>query len=193
MQAARGTSLSPSDPELQDQPAPRSNRPRSRCLLLFAAVAAVAYALDVVSKVLAVSFLSGRPPVHVVGDFFTLTLTRNSGAAFSTATSYTAALTAIAIAAAAVVVWVARRVASPVWAVALGLLLAGVAGNLTDRLFREPGPFQGHVVDFLSFPHWPVFNVADACINVAAALIIVQSLRGVRVNGTRTREESPRS
>jgi signal peptidase II len=193
MQAARGTSLSPSDPELQDQPAPRSNRPRSRCLLLFTAVAATAYALDVVSKVLAVSFLSGRAPVHVVGDFFTLTLTRNSGAAFSTATSYTAALTAIAIAAAVVVVWVARRVASPVWAVALGLLLAGVAGNLTDRLFREPGPFQGHVVDFLSFPHWPVFNVADACINVAAALIIIQSLRGVRVNGTRTREESPRS
>jgi signal peptidase II len=156
-------------------------------------VAAVAYALDVVSKVLAVAFLSGRPPVHVVGDFFTLTLTRNSGAAFSTATSYTAALTAIAIVAAAVVIWVARRVASPGWAVALGLLLAGVAGNLTDRLFRQPAPFQGHVVDFLSFPHWPVFNVADACINVAAALIIIQSLRGVRVNGTRTREESPRS
>jgi len=161
--------------------------------MLFAAVAAVAYGLDVATKVLAVALLSDRPPVQVVGDFFTLTLTRNSGAAFSTATSYTAALTAIAIVAAAVVIWVARRVASPGWAVALGLLLAGVSGNLTDRLFREPGPFQGHVVDFLSFPHWPVFNVADACINVAAALIIVQSLRGVRVNGTRTREEPPGS
>jgi signal peptidase II len=193
MQAARGASLSPSDPDLQDQPAPRPHRPRLRCLLLFAAVAAAAYALDVVSKVLAVAFLSDRAPVHVVGDFFTLALTRNSGAAFSTATSYTAALTAIAIVAAVVVVWVARRVASPAWAVALGLLLAGVAGNLTDRLFRQPAPFQGHVVDFLSFPHWPVFNVADACINVAAALIIIQSLRGVRVNGTRTREESSRS
>ncbi|HET7358371.1 MAG TPA: signal peptidase II [Nocardioidaceae bacterium] len=193
MQAARGASLSPSDPDLQDQPAPRPHRPRRRCLLLFAAVAAAAYVLDVVSKVLAVAFLSDRAPVHVVGDFFTLTLTRNSGAAFSTATSYTAALTAIAFVAAVVVVWVARRVASPVWAVALGLLLAGVAGNLTDRLFRQPAPFQGHVVDFLAFPHWPVFNVADACINVAAALIIIQSLRGVRVNGTRTREESSRS
>ena len=193
MQAARGTSLTPSDPDLQDDTPPRRNPPRRRCLLLFAAVAAAAYAVDVVTKVLAVALLSGRPPVHVVGDFFTLTLTRNSGAAFSTATSYTAALTAIAIAAAVVVVWVARRVASPAWAVALGLLLAGVAGNLTDRLFREPGPFQGHVVDFLAFPHWPVFNVADACINVAAALIIIQSLRGVRVNGTRTRGESARS
>jgi len=151
-------------------------------------VAVVAYALDVISKVLAVHFLTGRPPVPVIGGLFTLTLTRNSGAEFSTATSYTAALTVIAIVAAVVVAWLARRVASPGWAVAFGLLLAGVAGNLTDRLFRTPGPFQGHVVDFLSFPHWPVFNVADACINVAAALIIIQSLRGVRVNGTRTRE-----
>jgi signal peptidase II len=158
--------------------------------LLFAAVAALAYALDVVTKVLAVHFLTGRPPVPVIGDFFTLALTRNSGAAFSTATSYTAALTVIALAAGAVVLWVARRLASPGWAVALGLLLAGVAGNLTDRLFREPAPFQGHVVDFLSFPHWPVFNVADACINVAAALIIIQSLRGVRVNGTPSRGQS---
>jgi signal peptidase II len=150
-------------------------------------VAAVAYALDVVSKVLAVAFLSGRPPVHVVGDFFTLTLTRNSGAAFSTATSYTAALTAIAIVAAAVVIWVARRVASPGWAVALGLLLAGVAGNLTDRVFRAPGPMLGHVVDFLRFPNFPVFNVADICINIAAGLIIVQTLRGIRLDGRRER------
>jgi signal peptidase II len=187
MQAARGASLSPSDQQSQAETPPPRKRPRQRYLLLFAGVAALAYALDVVTKVLAVHFLTGRPPVSVVGDFFTLTLTRNSGAAFSTATSYTAALTAIAIVAAVVVVWVARRLGSVGWAVALGLLLAGVAGNLTDRLFREPAPFRGHVVDFLSFPHWPVFNVADACINVAAALIIIQSLRGVRVNGTQSR------
>jgi signal peptidase II len=189
MQAARGASLSPSDQETQgERPAPQ--RPQRRCLLLFGTVAALAYALDVVTKVLAVHYLTGRPPVPVIGDFFTLTLTRNSGAAFSTATSYTAALTAIAFVAAAVVIWVARRLGSPGWAVALGLLLAGVGGNLTDRLFREPSPFQGHVVDFLSFPHWPVFNVADACINVAAALIIILSLRGVRVNGTHTRDSA---
>ncbi len=190
MQAARGTSLRPSDPGTEGESPHSRQRRRRRCLLLFAVVAAVAYTVDVVSKVLAVHFLTGRPPVQVIGDFLTLTLTRNSGAAFSTATSYTAALTCIAIVAAVVVVWVARRLGSVGWAFALGFLLAGVSGNLTDRLFREPAPFQGHVVDFLSFPHWPVFNVADACINVAAALIIIMSLRGVRVDGTRTRDST---
>ena len=83
------------------------------------------------------------------------------------------------------VLWVSRRLGSALWAVALGLLLAGVAGNLTDRLFREPGPMRGHVVDFLRFPHWPIFNVADVCINVAAVLIVVQALRGIGVDGRR--------
>ena len=69
--------------------------------------------------------------------------------------------------------YLSRRLGSVGWAVALGLLLAGVAGNLTDRLFREPGPLRGHVIDFLMLPHWPVFNVADMCINVAAVLIIL--------------------
>ena len=42
---------------------------------------------------------------------------------------------------------------------------------------------RGHVVDFLQLPNWPIFNVADVCINIAAAVIIVQALRGVSVNG----------
>ena len=58
-------------------------------------------------------------------------------------------------------------------------------GNLTDRIFRTPGVLRGHVVDFLMLPHWPIFNVADICINVAAALILVQVVRGIRLDGTR--------
>ena len=78
-----------------------------------------------------------------------------------------------------------RRLAAPGWAIGLGFLLAGVLGNLTDRVFRAPGFLRGHVVDFLQLPHWPVFNVADMCINVAAVVIIVQAVRGVSVDGTR--------
>jgi signal peptidase II len=92
----------------------------------------------------------------------------------------------VAIAAAVAVLWAARRLGSTGWAVALGLLLAGILGNLTDRVFRSPGFLRGHVVDFLQLPHWPIFNVADMCINVAAALIIVQAFRGVTVSGART-------
>ena len=75
----------------------------------------------------------------------------------------------------------------------LGLLLAGVAGNLTDRIFRAPGVGRGHVIDFLMLPNWPVFNIADICINVAAGLILIQAFRGIRINGTRpTDDEHPR-
>jgi signal peptidase II len=84
-----------------------------------------------------------------------------------------------------VVLWLSRRLGSLGWAVALGALLAGIAGNLTDRILREPGAFRGHVIDFLMLPNWPVFNVADICINIGAALILVQAFRGMKVDGSR--------
>ena len=155
-----------------------------RTRLLLGLVFVAAYTLDVLTKVWAVHALSGRADVRVVGDVLKLHLTRNAGAAFSTGTQYTVALTCFAIAAAVVVLWLSRRLGSVVWAVAFGLLLAGIAGNLTDRLLREPGPFRGHVVDFLMLPHWPVFNIADVCINVAAGLILLQAVRGVRLDGS---------
>jgi len=190
MQAARGTSLSDTtDPHPTGNPSSR----RARLTLLFAAVAATAYVIDLVTKLLAVSQLSGRPDVDLVGELLVLHLTRNAGAAFSTGTEYTVALTCVAMVAVLVVIWLSRRVGSVGWAVALGLLLAGVCGNLTDRLFRSPGPMRGHVIDFVMLPHWPVFNVADMCINAAAVLILVQASRGIRINGlpTSDRREEP--
>jgi signal peptidase II len=65
------------------------------------------------------------------------------------------------------------------WAVALGLMLAGAVGNLLDRIFREPGFLQGHVVDFLRLPNWPVFNVADMSLVTAAVMIVGLSLLNV--------------
>jgi signal peptidase II len=152
---------------------------------VFALVALVMYAVDLVTKIVALERLDGRPDVRVVGDLLQLHLTRNAGAAFSTGTQYTVLLSCIAIVALVVVLWLSRRLGSVAWAVAMGFLLAGVAGNLTDRMFREPGPFRGHVIDFLMLPNWPVFNVADICINVAAALILIQAFRGIRMDGTR--------
>jgi signal peptidase II len=153
--------------------------------LLFALVVLAAYAADQVSKLLAVDRLEGQPDVHVVGDVLQLHLTYNPGAAFSTGTGLTPLITSIAVVAALAVLYYARRIGSTTWAVALGLLLAGITGNLTDRLLREPGPMRGHVVDFLQLPNWPIFNVADICINVAAGLIVLQAIRGVSLDGTR--------
>lgn len=179
MQAARGASLNPSDPVDHD-PAGRGLDAR----LVFVAVGVLAYALDLGSKQWALRALADGD-VPVLGDWLKLHLTFNPGAAFSTGTDFTLVFTCLAMVAVVVVLWLSRRVRSAGWAVALGLLLGGVGGNLTDRIVREPEPFHGHVVDFLMLPHWPVFNVADVCINVAAGLIILQTFRGVALDGTR--------
>ena len=179
MQAARGASLNSSDP---DHLPPRTPR-RTRCLLLFGLVGSLAYGADLLTKTLAVARLSDGSRVRLVGDLLTLELVRNPGAAFSTATGHTWLLSLLAIAAACGVLWVARRLGSLAWAATLGFLVAGILGNLTDRVFRSPGFLRGHVVDFLRLPHWPIFNVADMCINVAAVLIVLLVLRGVTVSG----------
>jgi len=185
MQTTSGTSLSGNDADSTSEP---SHSARRR-VGLFAAVALLAYAADVVTKIVAVDVLTGQPPVSVLGEFLQLRLTRNPGAAFSLGTGATLVLSLVSVAVVLVVVWLARRVRSPLWAVALGLLLGGAAGNLTDRVLREPAPgepLQGHVVDFLELPNWPVFNLADSAIVLAAGLIILQSFRGIQINGSRT-------
>jgi signal peptidase II len=194
MQAARGASLTGDDDtqsQTPDQPAPTGGGrpvPGRRHLLVFAAVALAGYALDLGSKQLVLVTLEPHTAVPVLGDWFSLYLTFNSGAAFSLGTNYTFVLSCVAIVATIAVLWTARRVASTGWALALGFLLAGVVGNLTDRIFRDPGPMRGHVVDFQRFPNFPVFNVADICINIAAGLVILQAIRGLRVDGTRDGE-----
>jgi signal peptidase II len=183
MQAARGTSVdgSNSGPTDVGRPALSSGR----AWAVFGGVAAALYTADQVSKRVAVAHLTDRDDVSVVGNVLQLHLTRNPGAAFSLGTGFTVALTCLALVATAVVVVVSRRAADRVWAAALGALLAGIAGNLTDRMLRDPAPFRGHVVDFLQLPHWPIFNVADISINIGVALILLQVFRGVRMDGTR--------
>ena len=158
--------------------------PRKRLRLLFA-IAGVVLILDIVTKVLAVRLLVPGQPVSIIGDTVTWTLVRNSGAAFSMATGYTWVLTLVATGVVIGIVWMGRRLVSPWWALGLGMILGGALGNLVDRFFRSPGPLRGHVVDFLSIGWWPVFNVADICINVAAGLILLQAFRGIRIDGTR--------
>ena len=91
-----------------------------------------------------------------------------------------------------IIVRAARRLTSPGWAVALGLVLGGALGNLIDRFFRAPSPGKGHVVDWISLfaddGHvWPIFNLADSCIVVGGALAVLLSLRGVDFDGCRER------
>ncbi|MCB0933691.1 MAG: signal peptidase II [Mycobacterium sp.] len=151
--------------------------PRRRVRLLVS-VAAIVLALDIVTKVLAVKWLTPGQPVSIIGDTVTWTLVRNSGAAFSMATGYTWVLTLVATAVVAGIVWMGRRLVSPWWAIGLGMILGGALGNLVDRFFRSPGPLRGHVVDFLSIGWWPVFNVADPAVVGGAILLVGLSLLG---------------
>jgi len=155
-------------------------------------VAVLAWALDAGTKRWALDALDDRD-IHVVGDLLVLHLTHNPGAAFSTGTEFTVVLSCLAIVAVCVVLFLSLRLASPLWSVGLGLLLGGVGGNLTDRITRPPGVMRGHVVDWLMLPHWPVFNVADMAIIGAAAVILVQSVRGVTLRGGRAPRDGSES
>ncbi|MGF7123836.1 signal peptidase II [Rhodococcus sp. AG1013] len=157
-----------------------------RRMFLLVAVAVVVFALDLVTKVLAVALIDPRDPVRIIGDTVTLTLIRNPGAAFSMATGMTWLLTLVAVGVVIGVIKIGRTLSSPWWALGLGLVLGGALGNLIDRLFRSPGPLQGHVVDFVSVGWWPVFNVADSSIVCGAILLVALTLFGIEPSGTKT-------
>jgi signal peptidase II len=186
MQDEAGAPLTAADAPIPthdtDTAAPRDRR---GLFLLLATVAVVAYVADQVTKVLALRQLTPGEPVDVVGEFIRLNLIRNAGAAFSIANSATWVLTLIAFGVLVFIIRTARRIGSRGWAWALGLLLGGSLGNLTDRMLREPAPGRGHVVDFIDYFGLFIGNVADIAIVSAAVLIGLLALRGVGVDGKR--------
>ena len=147
-------------------------------------------AADVVSKAIVVARMPGHAPIRLLGGLLTITLTRNGGAAFSIGTSMTIVFTAIALGVVVYILRTARNLRSIGWAITLGLLLGGATGNLLDRIFRAPGLFQGHVVDWIELPHWPVFNLADSSIVCAGVLVVLLALRGIRLDGTKAADEA---
>ncbi|MEU6365627.1 signal peptidase II [Streptomyces sp. NPDC046931] len=158
-------------------------RRRRRMAVLFA-VAALAYVLDLVSKLAVVAKLEHHAPIRIVGDWLRLEAIRNAGAAFGFGQAFTVIFTLIAAAVIVVIARLARKLYSLPWAIALGLLLGGALGNLTDRLFRSPGVFKGAVVDFIAPKGFAVFNLADSAIVCGGILIVLLSFRGLDPDGT---------
>jgi signal peptidase II len=149
-------------------------------------------ALDATSKILVVAHLSARQPTVLLGGLIRLLLTRNPGAAFSFGASYTVLFALIEAAVLVVIVRVSGRLRSWPWAIALGLLLGGAAGNLGDRLFRSPGPLHGYVVDWIKLPYLPAwFNLADSAIVTGAALLALASIKGWRLDGVTSAAAEP--
>ena len=136
------------------------------------------YVLDQWTKQLVLRFVSPDESHIVISNFFHLVNVTNTGAAFGSFRNNNTFFVAIsAVALVVVVVLLVQRRLRDVWRdVSLALLLAGILGNLTDRLLH------GHVIDFLlfdlhvRFAHpWPAFNVADSCISIAVVLFVVHS------------------
>jgi signal peptidase II len=183
MQVKAGAPLIPPPVPSDNTIAPLASRRPLFVALVAAAV--VVYSTDQLTKAWASANLESGQPRQLVGSLLQLNLTRNSGAAFSIATGATWVLTLIASSVVVFILFTARRLGSRGWAIALGLLLGGSLGNLTDRMLRYPGPGRGHVVDFLQLPNFPIFNIGDSAIVSAAVLIALLAVRGINVDGTR--------
>lgn len=159
-----------------------------RALALVGVVAVLVYLADQGAKALVLANLDENEMVPFIGELLQLHLVKNAGAAFSLGSGSTWIFAIIASVVAVALVVFARRIRSLGWAAVFGLLLGGTLGNLNDRLFREPGFGVGHVVDFLQLYAFPaIFNVADVAISAAMVLFIILTIRGVNLDGTRTR------
>jgi signal peptidase II len=146
---------------------------RARALALWLyATGLAAYLLDRVTKEWAERALAGEPPVDVIPGILRFTYTTNSGGAFGFGRSAPWLFAAATIVVSLVILAVSLRLSRLPVAIALGLILGGARGNLTDRAVNGSG-LTGHVVDFIDLRVWPVFNLADTAIVVGAAVLAI--------------------
>ncbi|MFJ6385656.1 signal peptidase II [Kitasatospora sp. NPDC092039] len=148
------------------------------------AVALALLASDFITKQIALTNFSRTDPTETLGGLLKFTLVFNSGGAFSIGEGVTWFFTTVKILVIVLMLVMSPRIRTPLWAVSFGLVIAGAAGNLIDRLFRAPSPLEGRVVDWIQLPHWPVFNLADCGVVCGSALVMWASTRGIRLDGT---------
>lgn len=163
-----------------------------RALVALATVAIAVYSFDQITKYFVVENLPPGEPVQVLGTILQFVFVKNPGAAFSLASGSTWIFSIAASVVTVFIIFFARRIRSLGWAILFGMLLGGTAGNLTDRLFREPSFGLGHVIDFLQVAGFPaVFNIADCFIVASMGLFIILTIRGVNLDGTRAQKSVP--
>lgn len=157
---------------------------------LYLIVALVLIGFDQFTKNLAIASLDIGVNYPVIGEVLTWRLVYNDSAAFSLGFGYTWILAVISSIAALATIWFARRITSMSWQIMTGVFLAGVVGNLIDRLIREPSFGNGHVVDFIRIPfNFPVFNLADIFIVSMAVLTVIRLYRGENLGGVATKKK----
>ncbi|MCW4464426.1 signal peptidase II [Glutamicibacter sp. MNS18] len=158
-----------------------------RFLGLSFGIALVALVLDQASKLYVESNMELGESFPVIPGLLNIHYILNPGAAFSIGENFTIIFTLLQ---AAVVVYVSylliRKVRTLSWAITLGALLGGVAGNLVDRIFRDPGLGFGHVVDMIAVPRFAIFNVADSFIVCSMITVAILLIRNINLDGTKS-------
>ena len=151
--------------------------------LIFWPIAAGGLIADLWTKNAVFNWLSDRfpPEYDVIPGFFSLIMTENPGAAFSLAQGRRTFLVATSIAALIMVLYIfyTTRFKHVLYRIALPFFIAGICGNLYDRLFNH-----GYVRDFIDVYykgwHWPTFNIADSLLCIAVGLIILAGILTTR-------------
>ena len=146
---------------------------------VFVALAAVAIALDQVTKALALARLGNGVRVALPGPLRGLRLVRNPGASLGLGSGSTWVISLIAMAACLLIIVLALRTTSMLWTLVLSLAFSGAAGNLIDRVAYASGFLDGAVVDFLDYG-WSVGNVADVYLTLAGVAVVVLIICNVR-------------
>lgn len=166
-----------------------TQRNRKKNVPLMAAIVLAVAVVDQAAKAIMLAWLEPGQPVAVIGDWFRFHLLFNPGAAFSMGENSTWLFTTIQLAFVVGVAVAAPRVRHRGTAVGLAFIAGGALGNLIDRLFREPGFWFGHVVDFISVGNFAVFNIADSAITVGVVIFVVAMLSDERNQARGKKEE----
>ena len=154
----------------------RSQLPASATAAAYAwlhVIALLLLALDQISKQLIVRSYQVGDSHRVLGPLMSFTRRTNTGGAFGVLSDSTLIITIVSTVVVLTLIIVGPRLAagSRTGLLGIGLALGGALGNLMDRVRL------GHVVDFVDFHFWPVFNVADAGITIGAIMIAIAILR----------------
>lgn len=140
------------------------------------AIAVAVVVLDLLTKrIAAISFVDGQ--VSVIPGVLWFTYGENPGAAFSIFENGGSLFGVAAIVAVVVILGALRTTRPRVEVIAFGMVMGGAVGNLIDRIARGPGLLDGHVIDWIRFPNFPIFNIADSSITIAVVLLFVAGIR----------------
>ena len=152
------------------------------CAAVFVCVAAIALLLDQITKLWALSALSGGRSMQIIDGLLSFTLVRNPGASLGLGSNFTWVISLLAMVACVVIVVLGLHTTSKAWAAALGCACAGAWGNRVDRVSYADGFLNGKVVDFIDYG-WSVGNVADVFLTVAGVGIVAMILLNVPFAG----------